>query len=83
MGHNDWPNLGQMPIPHPVIVAREVESYKQKAAPIQAPWLGQERVEGRRVWFPKEECVEQLWLPGPAIRVSHRASELEPTAEMS
>ena len=53
VGHSDWPSSWQMPIPQPVIVAREVKSYKHKAAQIWAPWLCQEEVEGRIVWFPQ------------------------------
>lgn len=55
VGHNDWSRLGQLAILQPMIMAREVKSYKQKAAPIWAPWLGQKDGEGRRVLLPEDE----------------------------
>lgn len=66
LGTNDWLSWGQVSIPQPRIVAREVKSYSQKSASIQTPWLA--RVgEGRREFgLPKEESVESLWLLGPS-----------------
>lgn len=52
VGDNDWLSRGQMSIPQPRIVAREVKSYNQKSASVRTPWLA--RVgEGRRVWSPQ------------------------------
>lgn len=60
MKHGDGTRLGQLAILQPMIVAREVKTYKQKPAPIWATWPGQEEGERRRGEFglPKEEEVE-------------------------
>lgn len=53
MKHGDRTRLGQLAILQPMIVAREMKTYKQKPAPIWATWPGQEEGEGRRVWSPQ------------------------------
>lgn len=64
--------LGQLAILQPMIVARAVKSYKQKAAPIWAPWLGQEEGEERRVWSSQRR-VNRIVMVTRAIGLSYTA----------